>query len=133
MTDLITGVSGTDQFSDPAGNRYAWHRVASAATTNATSVKAAPGHVYGFSLGNAMTTTPVMKFFKLYDKASAPTVGTDVPIMTVPLPADGQVNISFPTGILFSLGIAFAITGAVADTDSTAVAANDIHGGLLYA
>lgn len=133
MTDLISGVNGSDQFSDPAGNRYTHARIASAATTNATSVKAAPGHVYGISLGNAMTTTPVMKFFKLYDKASAPTVGTDTPIMTIPVAADGYVSISFPVGIPFSLGIAYAITGGVADTDTAAVAANDVHGGLLYA
>lgn len=131
MTDLITGVSGLDQFSDPAGNRYTWHRVASAATTNATSVKAAPGHVYGIYLGNV--DADEIRYLKLYDKASAPTVGTDVPIATIAIPISGQAHLSFPVGIPFSLGIAYAIVDGIADSDTTAVAANDVHGGLLYA
>src|SRR4051812_15077088 len=44
---------------------------ASAATTNATSVKGSAGTVYGIQ---AFNTSGATKFLKLYNKASAPTV-----------------------------------------------------------
>lgn len=131
MTDLITGVSGADMFSDPAGSRYSWHRVASAASTNATSVKAAPGHVYGFYVGNV--DTDEIRYLKFYDKASAPTVGTDTPIATIAIPISGQAYAYFPVGIPFAVGIAYAIVDGVTDASVVVVAANDVHGGLLYA
>jgi hypothetical protein len=103
-------------------------RVASAASTNATSVKASAGQVYGWYLFN---TTATLKFFKLYDLAAAPTVGTSTPVITIPLPPNGGAVVNWHYGIPFPTGIAYAITGAVADADTTAVAANDVHGFLL--
>lgn len=105
-------------------------RVMSAASTNATSVKASPGVVTGLHLYN---TSAAAKFVKFYNKASAPVVGTDVPILTVPLAAtpNGRVDTD-GMSLSFSIGIAYAITGAVADTDTTATAVNDVVGGLLY-
>jgi hypothetical protein len=104
-------------------------RVMSAATTNATSVKVGSGVVVGWHLAN---TSAAVKFVKLYDKASAPTVGTDVPIHTIALAANGRADAINILGIPFTLGIAYAITGAAADSDATAVALNDIVGGVLY-
>lgn len=105
-------------------------RVISAASTNATSAKASAGQVYGWYLSNANATTAA--FLKLYNKASAPVVGTDVPVMTVRIPPGQSANVEFTIGVAFSLGIAFAITGAVADADATAVAANEVVVNLLY-
>ena len=71
-------------------------------------------------------------FVKLYNKATAPTVGTDVPEMVIPVPAavagvPGAVNISPGfNGYRFPLGLGIAITGAVADSDTTAVAAGQV-------
>lgn len=131
MTGIIGSVSlNPDRLNDPTGQPYTHVRVASAATTNATSVKATPGRVYGIALAN---TSAAAKFVKLYNKASAPTVGTDTPVHTIALAAGQRVDLSWPVGMPFSTGIAYAITGAVADSDTTAVAANDVHGGLLYA
>jgi hypothetical protein len=112
------------------GGRLVNARIMSAANTNATSVKAAPGTLYGIHIGN---TAAAAKYLKLYNKAGAPTVGTDVPVLTIPIPAGGVRDINFgDIGLAFSLGIAYAITGAVADTDTTAVAVNDVVGGLQY-
>ena len=103
-------------------------RVAAAAGTNATSVKASIGVIWGLRLFN---NTATKKFFKLYNKASAPAVGTDVPVETIIIPADGGMVLA-DIGDEFGLGIAYAITNGIADNDTTAVAANDVHGAILY-
>ena len=106
-------------------------RVMAAASTNATSVKASAGRVYEIHLCNA---SAALKFVKFYNKASAPTVSTDTPVATYPLAANGgRLDIVSINGISFATGIAYAITGAVADADTTAVAANDVAGEILYA
>lgn len=104
-------------------------RILSAATTNATSVKASPGTIYTIYAGN----TGTVAFLKLYNKASAPSVGTDVPVLIIQLPATvGSLAINFPQGKAFSLGIAYAITGLAVDTDTTAVGLNQVVGDLEY-
>jgi hypothetical protein len=104
-------------------------RVKAAASTNATSVKASAGQIYGWYLYNKTTTE---KYFKVYNKASSPTVGTDTPAFTIPIPPNGGSVHEFTMGIPLGTGIAYAITGAVADSDTTAVAAEDVHGFLLW-
>lgn len=100
--------------------------VSSAATTNATSVKASAGSVHGFTATN---TTAALKYLKFYNKASAPTVGTDTPIWTQPLqPSNVPTTVRFPKTLNFSTGIAIALTGAAADADTTALAAGDVVG-----
>ena len=93
----------------------------SAASTNATSVKASAGSLMEASIFNVTAATIYLKF---YNKASAPTVGTDVPILTVPVAAGAVWAAEFGRfGKRFATGIAFAITGAAAATDATAIAA----------
>jgi hypothetical protein len=104
-------------------------RVKAAASTNATSVKTSAGQVYGWALFN---NTASAKFFKIYNKASSPTVGTDTPAFTIIIPASGGTNVAWPQGVPLGTGIAFAITGAVGDSDTTSTAADDVHGVLLY-
>ena len=112
-----------------AGGGTSLKRVAAAASTNATSVKASTGLLMSFTLTN---TTASAKFFKLYDKATSPTVGTDTPVATFSIQANGAVAFTDPYGVGFTNGIAFAITGAVGDSDTTAVSANDVHGFISY-
>lgn len=96
----------------------------SAATTNATSSKASAGSLIGIACSN---TGAAAAFVKLYNKASAPTVGTDVPVLTITVPASGTVQVDWGAlGYRFSLGIALAITNLAADTDTTAVAASQV-------
>lgn len=89
----------------------------SAATTNATSVVAGQPSLQTLELTN---TTATAAFFKLYDKASAPTVGTDVPKITIPVPANSNVSHEYPDGLPFANGLAYAITGVITDADVTA-------------
>jgi hypothetical protein len=98
--------------------------VNSAATTNATSVKGSAGTLYGVSVSN---TGAAAAFVKFYNKATAPTVGTDVPVITLSIPASGTVSPYLgDLGYRFATGIALAITNLAADSDTTAVAANQV-------
>ena len=98
--------------------------VNSAATTNATLVKATAGTLFAIGASNIGLA---VAFVKLYNKASAPTVGTDVPVLTLVLPP--MAVLEFDMGALgyrFSAGIALAITNLAADSDTTAVAAAQV-------
>lgn len=102
----------------------------SAATTNATLVKNAAGtifHIFG------MNTSAATKYLKFYNKATAPTVGTDTPYLTLALPPTAGFAFDIPEDLAFSLGIGYAITGLAADADATAVAVGDVVGlNVLY-
>jgi hypothetical protein len=95
--------------------------LSAAATTNATSVKASAGTVKLVTGHNAKAGAVYLKF---YNKATAPTVGTDVPRKTIYLAASSPFNIKLDD--YYSAGIAFALTGAGADADTTALSAGDI-------
>jgi hypothetical protein len=104
----------------------------SAATTNATLVSAVPCDLYGII---AMNTVAAVKYLKIYNKGSAPVVGTDIPILTIPLPPTNALTaIQFETGLYLNVGLSYAITGADGDSDTTAVAAGDVKGlNIIYA
>lgn len=105
------------------------HRKTSAASTNATSVKASAGQLYGYSVTNSNTSARYLKFF---NKASAPTVGSDTPYFDVLIPGSGGVVQSVDIGIAFGTGIAYCLTTGAADSDTGAVAADEIKVALFY-
>lgn len=107
------------------------HNLNAAATTNATSVKTSAASLYSLFATN---TGAAVRYLKLYNKASAPTVGTDTPVLTIPIPAGGFVNPPLGAmGIRFATGLAFAITTGAADSDTAAVsAANEVKVKLDY-
>ncbi|MBA3841052.1 MAG: hypothetical protein H0X39_00255 [Actinobacteria bacterium] len=107
------------------------HSLVSAASTNGTSVKASAGQVYLMAVSNANAAA---RYFKLYNKASAPTVGTDTPVWRMMIPAGGGFTINAADlGLVFGTGIAYAITTGAADSDTGAVAASEILVNLGYA
>jgi hypothetical protein len=101
----------------------------SAATTNGQLVLTGTSGLQALFATNIGATDA---FVKLYNKATAPTVGTDVPAMIITVPAavagvPGSVEITPGfNGYRFALGLGLAITGLVADTDTTAVAAGQV-------
>lgn len=126
---IAAGTNSIGTVATPAGTAIS---VTSAATTNASVQKSAGGNLFEISASNP-TATPA--YIKLYNKASAPTVGTDVPVLTITVPAAsatqlGAVNLTFSRiGKRFATGIAMAITGGVAATDTAAaVAGVQVHG-----
>lgn len=117
-----TGANGTTPY-----------KLISLASTNAISVKASGGNLYSIV---AIGLTSTVRYLKFYNKASAPTVGIDTPIMTIPVPANLQgagISIPFSMGVNFSSGIAIAITSGVADTDTGIIGAGDVVVNLTYA
>lgn len=108
------------------------HKLISAATTNATSVKASQSALYGVQ---AFNTNAAARYLKLYNKASAPTVGTDTPVKVLTIPgntAGAGLVIHFANGLDFPTGLAYALTTGAADSDTGAVAANELVIGLDY-
>ena len=101
-----------------------------AATSNAANIKASAGRVVGWHLYN---TTASVKYFRFFNLAVAPTMGTSAPYFVVPVPANGASVVSIPAGIAFGTGISIACTGGVDDLDNTATAANDVLGFIAYA
>jgi hypothetical protein len=107
------------------------YKLTSAATTNATSVSTSANTLlYGYYISN---TNSSVRYVKFYNKASAPTVGTDTPVLVLAIPGTGAANVSFPAGINFTTGLAFATTTGAADSDTGAVAANEVIVNLVYA
>lgn len=99
--------------------------VNSAATTNAAVSKASAGVVLNLEANNAAAAD---KFVRLYNKATAPTVGTDVPIVVIAIKANTSKEIEFGTvGKRFSTGIGHAITNLGTALDATVVAAGDVQ------
>ena len=104
--------------------------VSSTASTNATSVKGIASTLYAISATNTGASTVHLK---LYNKATAPTVGTDVPVMTIPLaPNSSYIQELGAVGMRFTAGIGSALTGGIADNDTTAVAAGQVKLMLSY-
>ncbi len=96
----------------------------SAATTNATSVKGSAGTLYSVTASN---TGAAVAYVKLYNLATAPTVGTSTIAITIPVPAGGTVNLPFgASGARFSTGIGLSITNLGTDADTTAVVAAQV-------
>lgn len=114
------GITGTvTTSSSPAvGSNY---NVITAASTNAAVIKAGTGTLCEITIANVTASTI---YVKLYNKTSAPTVGTDVPFLTIPVAASTTADMQFGVvGKRLSTGIAIAVTGAIAATDTTAIAA----------
>lgn len=101
------------------------------------AVKASAGTIYG---GVAINLAATVRYLKLYNATVANvTVGTTVPTLTIPLPANssslgGGVVLPIPAqGVAFSTAITVAATTGVADNDSGAPGANEVVVNLWYA
>ena len=105
------------------------HFKSSTNSTNATSVKASAGTVFnmiihnthsGGGSGSAITV-------RLYNKATAPVVGTDVPMAIIHVPSHESKEINFTSGITFTTGIAYSITAGDTLLDTTVVDADGVQ------
>lgn len=101
-------------------------RLLSAANnTNPTLIRAGGTRIYRVSGYNAAAA---VRFLKIYNKATAPTVGTDTPIRIIPLGASLAFSHYFPEGIYCAQGAGYGIVNLGADSDTTAPTAADIVG-----
>lgn len=97
-------------------------------------VSASGTQVFGMWFTNTATSTRWLKFYNA--PASAVTVGTTTPVITVGLPGNTTDDISgvFSTtnGITFDTGLSVAATTGVADNDTGAPSANDVIVNIFY-
>lgn len=123
----------TTTIVDTAGGATPY-KLISAASTNATSVKGSGATLYGIQVFNVNAEE---RYLKLYNKATAPTVGTDTPVKVILIPGattGSGTTVPLPAaGVAFGTGLAFALTTGIADSDTGAVAANEIVVNLDYA
>jgi len=139
-----TGVQRVAVASDNTANSNPWlatlspsaaqgasttHHAISAATTNATSVKASAGTIAVLQVSNINAAG---RYLKLYNKASAPTVGTDTPVMTIYLPPNSNQSIAAAQGLRFSTGIAYALSTGITVADTGAVAVSEHSVSIFY-
>lgn len=102
-------------------------RISSANNTTAIVVKANPGGVYGWNFFNNSAAKIFVKFYN-----ATATVGTTTPILVVGINAATRCDVSLPYPMWFDTKINIGITTGIADNDTTAPAANDVIGQVLY-
>lgn len=120
------GVAGTVAAVPPTGTTYTYE---STAGTNGTIVIAAPRSVTEVT---AFNPTAAAAHLKLYNKTSQPTLASDTPFLTIPIPAGALVSVQLgAVGRRFSAGVSLAITAGAAKTD-TAAAGAGIQVGLTH-
>jgi len=85
--------------------------------------------LFGYYISNQNAAVIYVKF---YNKATAATVGTDTPVLTLAIPAASAANQEFLGGIPFSLGIGIGATTGPTDADTGAPGANEVIVNALY-
>ena len=93
-------------------------KVICAASTNSTSIKGSAGVLYNIEATNSDT---VGYYVKLYNKATGPTVGTDVPVAVYYAPSGGGFVVEKVNGSWFGTGIALGTSLLATDADTTVV------------
>jgi hypothetical protein len=126
-TALIGDVG--QQYRANANGAASGAHIVSAASTNATVVKASAGRVLGWCLAN---TNAAYRYVKLHNQTTTPTAGTGV-VRTIALPPNNSVTFTIEGGIAFATGIGLTIVTGAADADATAVAVGDVVGDLFFA
>jgi hypothetical protein len=122
-TSAVSLTSTTIAPSATVGGNTTFHHAISANTTNATSVRTSTSNIGLIVVSNINAAA---RYFKLYNKASAPTVGTDTPILTAMIPAGRTVTIPVPNGgMRMVTGIAYALTTGITVADTGAVAVSE--------
>lgn len=94
-------------------------------SNNSTNLKASPGIVHAiqvFGIGSAPA------YLKFYDKATAPTCGTDTPSKQIMIPAastaaNGSGAIATILDAQFTVGIGYCVVTGIAANDNTSPAA----------
>lgn len=119
--------NGVSLVPTTTGGLTTYHLV-SAASTNATNIKASAGQLYGYYIFNANAAARKVAF---HNSASTPTAGASV-FFSVVIPASSGANVEFSQGLAFSSGIGITTVTGTADSDATAVASGDLIINLFY-
>ena len=107
-----------------------YHTLISAASTNATNVKASNGALGTCLLTNTSASWRYVKFFNL---AVSPTPGTSTPVIQFPVPPNSSLDVSMSfAGLRFTTGISYAITSGSALLDTGSVGTGEVLVNLSY-
>ena len=109
------------------GGLTTYHLV-SAGSTNASSVKASAGQLYGWYIYNSNAAARKVAF---HNTAGTPTAGASV-FFSLVIPPSSGANVFSTIGMAFSTGIGITTVTGLADSDTAAVAANDLIINLFY-
>lgn len=90
-------------------------RLVTANTENETLIKGTGGKIERVYAVN-VTAAPI--YIKLFDKKTVPVNGTDVPVMTLQIPASGSLDFD-PKGFPFSKGLGISVVTTAPDTGTT--------------
>ncbi len=111
------------------GSSLLQYRVVSLNSDNAALILTGIRNVYGWELAN---TNAAVRYVKLYNKATAPTVGTDVPTLTLGVPGAGVRSAEKILPVSFPLGLGIGIVTGAADNSTAAVAAGEVIAHIFY-
>lgn len=100
-------------------------------TTNGVAVKQIGSTTA--STGQFTNTNAAIRYLQIYNKATAGTLSTDTPALTIPLPPNVPVPVNFTDiGGAFATGISWQFTTDDVAIPTTAGASTDIHGFVTY-
>lgn len=106
------------------------YTLSSAATTNSTLVQAGASQLMTLVATNI---SAAVIWLKIFNKATAPTVGTDAPVLLIPIAVNAVVSLDLGTmGIAFPLGLGLCVTTGSANSNTGAVALGDLRLALSY-
>jgi hypothetical protein len=103
-------------------------QLVSAATTNATVVKASAGRLLGYVITN---TNASFRYVKFHNQTTTPTAGASI-FLSIGIPPNTTVSFTLEGGVAFSTGIGITTVTGAANTDTAAVGANDLVINLMW-
>lgn len=121
-------LNATVVISPSATGGLSTYHLVSAGTTNLVNVKASAGQLMGWYVYNSNAS---MRKLCFHNTAGTPTAGASI-FFTLPIPGGSAANVMLETGIAFGTGIGISTVTDLADSGTTAVAANDLNINLFY-
>lgn len=103
------------------------HFKSSTASTNATLIRGSAGSIFNIIVHNTHAGGGSSITVRLYDKATAPVVGTDVPMIIFHVQSNDSKELNFTSGITFKNGIGYSITAGNSLLDATPVDADGVQ------
>lgn len=130
--DYAPIVVNTENNVRTIGNALSSVNRISANTNNAEAITASATGLFSLEAHNFNLT--LFRYLKIYDKATAPDPSSDTPKMVIALPPLGAPVIRgwAPSFVNLQNGLAILMVTGLADTDNTAVAANEIVANFQY-
>jgi hypothetical protein len=103
------------------------HFKSSTASTNSTLIRGSAGSVFNIIVHNTHGGAGSSITLRFYDKATAPVVGTDVPMIIIHVGSNVSKELNFTSGITFKNGIAYSLTAGDTLMDATPVDADGVQ------